>query len=315
MQLNLSLGIVWEDDPKARVIVTDMHDTIMFHPPAHDNTVAYEDLTVKNNLTAIRIFIAAYLLDSLLEFDYIVPPLDSVEIASRALDPLRLSKDYISPTLIPDSDLISTFKRQSDFNVNAMLQSEEIARRFFRWKELVQEFPRPDIGPGQIILVTANKVDHWLDSIKTLRPLYRFEPGELPQSTRDFLISAKRPIDDTAKAITQDDEHRFRIEILEILTPESGSEICTTYKCRLISVDDEDSLGSSSLLVVKLFDDRWLPMDQMEDMENNKSPFSNLWFSDLNTAEEQVLNEHLAYQTLEYVQGSLIPHYYGGHLV
>jgi len=68
---------------------------------------------------------------------------------------------------------------------------------------------------------------------------------------------------------------------------------------------------TSPLLCLKLFDDRFFPMET-PDKEMIEAGVR-WWWTRYRTAEHHVRNEDAAYKKLEFIQGSLIPYFYGSH--
>jgi hypothetical protein len=68
-------------------------------------------------------------------------------------------------------------------------------------------------------------------------------------------------------------------------------------------------------MCVKLFLDRYIPVEAPEDdtiMENLRPSY---WLENLPIAEEYLRREDAVYKKLEEAQGSLLPRYYGAHKV
>ena len=54
----------------------------------------------------------------------------------------------------------------------------------------------------------------------------------------------------------------FDLELLDELTHTQNSGLCKTFTCRITSIDERSTADLSPILCVKLYDDRFYPMDQ-----------------------------------------------------
>src|ERR1700761_641297 len=66
-------------------------------------------------------------------------------------------------------------------------------------------------------------------------------------------------------------------------------------------------------LCVKLFDDRFVPVKSLDPQSSTHD--IRLWWAQMLWAENYVRTELAAYNKLEFMQGSLIPRFYGAHSV
>jgi hypothetical protein len=105
----------------------------------------------------------------------------------------------------------------------------------------------------------------------------------------------------------------FTLEIQGIVSEGSDRGICTVYRCRITSIDDVPV--SISPLCLKLFDDRFQPLESPDEDDELNDELLPQRFDTVVYAETYALNEEFAYDKLLPVQGSVIPWFYGTHQV
>ena len=305
-----------------RVIVTDLHDLILVHPMTSESrdVIRYERLSLKGNLATLRIMIAAYLLDSLpvglycqvpVEPDDFIPsPEKRAYPESLRIAPPKPSSSHDS--ILPDAALFSSHKRLSDFDLPLLLRDRERALQFYRWKDHESQ-TIPSHGPGSTLTAQSNVM-------RDLRPQFSLDhqlnPNKLPLEVRDHINAARRPCPLARLSLLEqlNGSTRITIKLIDSLTKSQRSGMCSTYTCQLTSIDGEEVNESPVMLCVKIFDDRFVKMEG-PDEEDALEESLDLWFDDWVTAEDQVRNECVGYEVLQYAQGSLLPFFYGGHLV
>ena len=102
----------WNINTEARIVLTDMEDLIVLHPPSEKTLgeILYEHVPVTDP-SAIRIVIAAYLRRSLPEGLYI-----DIKPERETLEKMVPSGASVNPQvpLLPDSEVFATHRCHSD---------------------------------------------------------------------------------------------------------------------------------------------------------------------------------------------------------
>jgi hypothetical protein len=297
---------IWDIDSKARILCSDLDTVIIFHPPSSPTSsdVVYERSKLQGDLVRLRIIIASYL--------YVALPKDMFTHCQAARDPFDLKPE--GPPIDPctpmqtDEQAFSTHHRHSDFDFRTLTLDRDRALQFFRWKEHIAKNISPIfVSPGDVVYgVTGG----YARSYPVLSSCYPVE--NVPFETVEHIQSIQRscPMGHMLKPFLSSET--FTLRLLDDITPTAGGGLCRTYKCRIHSIGDEMQ-GASPLLCLKMFDDRFFPME---------TPGKELieagvqwWWTRYRTAEYHVRNEDAAYKKLEFIQGSLIPYFYGSHSV
>lgn len=308
--LSRLLQRAWDIDVKAKTVITDMQSVIIVHPPStqgDSNELLYEYLATRD-LSVIRILIAAYLYMGLPGIGYInlIPRPDILEIIIPSGAPI----DPKTP-LLSDEDVFRTHLRHTDFDYYTLTHDRERALQFFRWKEWVMEKCSPILASsGDIVTgITNGFTRHNVE----LRPFYPIDDFLL--ETTDHIESTRRPCSLEAAGMLEafNSSESFELELMDDLTQDENSRLCRTFKCRIISVNNKDTRSVSPTLCVKFYDDRFHPMDPPD--EDALKGGMHWWWIDYTDAEGRVKCEHMTYKRLDFMQGSLIPHYYGAHSV
>jgi hypothetical protein len=298
----------WNINSKSRVILSDFSSLFIFHPPV-TREVMYERVSEINDPSLLRIAIAAYLYDSLPEelsdmyiflpsrrdfFDIVLPQ----GVSIRPNTPIQ-----------SDEEVFATHCRHSDFDFYSLTQDRERALQFFRWKTYIKKNLSPRIASsGDVLLgVTMGFVLRHHEFVPF------FPPDDLPLETADHIRSVQRPcpLKHIIDAFMSSDE--FSLELLQELTPARDEDISRTYTCRIVSINNRPAGDALPILCVKLFDDRFHHMEPPGD--NLRERTLCWWWTLYITAEDHVRREHAAYKKLEFMQGSLIPRFYGSHSV
>jgi hypothetical protein len=313
--VNIALKAAWNHDSLSRVIITDLRDVLLVHPATSEpgDEIRYEHLPLKGNLVTLRIIIAAYLLDSLPYGLYCQPPVEEDDFSpkERGHDPLGIAPPKPSHNyFLPDATLFISHKRLSDFDLSLLVQDRERALQFYRWKEHVsQAVPSYRTGITMTAESTAMKT-----LVQHLSLNHQLDPSELSPDVRDHIKATKRPCplkqaSLLGKLLTST---QIAIRLVHSLSLPQSTSICSVYTCKLTSIDGSE-VTDSPTICVKLFDDRFLEMEAPDEDMIDEPP--DQWFPNWRTAEEQFRNEYMAYDMLQCAQGSLLPFFYGGHLV
>jgi hypothetical protein len=198
-----------------------------------------------------------------------------------------------------DAEVFTTRKCRSDFDRYALENDRSQAEQFFRWQErLGDDSVSNTLAAGDILTAMTNEL---FKRHVPLRPRYPLD--SLPALTSEFLNVNRRSTFDSLVATALNQSQRFSLEITRILHVGQSK----TVVGRVIYVD-ATPVPASSEICIKLFDSSLL---------NKLSPKKSIECSFFNfeTCEDAVKREDAAYRRLEHAQGSVVPFYYGSHLV
>jgi hypothetical protein len=199
-----------------------------------------------------------------------------------------------------DAEVFATRKRRSDFDRYALENDRSQAEQFFRWQErLGHDSISNTLAAGDILTAMT---DELFKRHVPLRPRYPLDP--LPTPAIEFLNVNRRSTFDPLVAAALTQSRRFSLEITRILHVGQPR----TVVGRVVSVD-ATPVPASSEICIKLFD---------SSLMTEPSPpkkFIKPSFDNFETCEDAVKNEDAAYRRLEHAQGSVVPFYYGSHLV
>lgn len=299
----------WKINPKAKILLTDLQSLFVIHPQDEDNDVLkYESRQVNQRLDVLRVSVAAYLYDSLPEYMYLRIPCDPDHL--KEVIPSGTPNNPSLP-FIPDDAVFCTSYRNSDFDYYSLTTNKDRALQFFRWRSYIKETVKLKHVPTGVSIV--GETNGFQKMHCAYNPVYPAE--DLPEDTMRYIESRKRPALHPEVATVLNVSNSFRIVLLEDFSHTSTKEapelkICSTYKCRITEIDGHP-VEIPHELVVKLFDDRFYPMD--EPMES--PPSVAWWFLSFTTAEDNIRREMSAYEKMKLAQGSVIPHFYGAHKV
>jgi hypothetical protein len=250
----------------------------------------------------LRIIIAAYLHIALPKDMYIHHPL-----ANDGFDliPEGPPIDPCTPMQV-DGEVFASHRRHSDFDFHTITRDPARGLQFFRWKENIKKNFSPIFAsPGDALLGLTNG---FIRHNQGLSPYYPVE--KLPLETVDHIQSVQRSCPMWPLLDSLWSSNTFTLRLLEDMTPSRGGGLCRTYKCDIRSIGGKMEDGSP-VLCLKLFDDRFFPMETPSEEVIKEG----LWWARYRTAEHHVRNEDATYKKLQLAQGSLIPWFYGSHLV
>lgn len=299
----------WKINPKSKILLTDLQSLFVIHPPdENDGVLKYESRQINRRLDVLRVCVAAYLYESLPEYIYFRIPFepDHLEEVLPTGAPNNPSLSFI-----PDDVVFRTSHRNSDFDYYSLTTNRDRALQFFRWRSYIKETVKLKHVPSGVSIVGET------NGFQKMHCLYDpVCPAEgLPKDTESYIESCKRPALFPEVASPLNASNSFRIELLEDFTHTSHKKapefkICSTYRCRITEIDGQPT-DIPQELVVKLYDDRFYPMD--EPFES--PPSVAWWFLSFTTAEDNIRREISAYEKMKHAQGSVIPHFYGSHKV
>ena len=296
----------------SKTIFTDLETVLVIHPQISGaKQVEVEIVSLKDDLRAFRIIVAAYLLETLPQFTYIDPPGAPEGKYVHWLPP----RDY-DDKVLSDEEVFQTKHRISDFNILKLLDDREGALQFFRWKLHVEKYVPPDITcAGDILECTTNEFD------RQYRPPRGVCSKPIPAPTVEFLAKILRPnpLSSVLCSALNDSRH-FTIKLGRILAGPNRIGTRVHY-CHIETIDGHP-IENCPELVMKIYDDRFMqisnPCDEGDDEDegqesddDDSSP--DIWLQPIRTAEWHVRGELTAYEKMEMAQGSLIPYFYGAH--
>jgi hypothetical protein len=213
--------------------------------------------------------------------------------------------------LLTDEEVFASHHRHSDFDMATLVRDRPRAPQFFRWHKHVQKsYSKLVALPDDTLTAVTNEVGQTLPSIK---PIYPFDNSEIPPDTKAHLEQIQRvsPLVTAGIAEAFERSKTFKLKIQSLILAEGSVHgICVVYRCQIISIDN--NIVSSPFLCLKLFDDRFQPLQSPDDDEDGLEA---RWFDKVVIAETYALNEAFAYDKLRPVQGSLVAWFYGTHQV
>ncbi|KIJ51088.1 hypothetical protein M422DRAFT_44280 [Sphaerobolus stellatus SS14] len=197
--------------------------------------------------------------------------------------------------LSADEQIFATHHSHSEFDIATLVRDCTRALQFFRWHEHIQQqYSKLVAHSNDTLTAMTNKVGQiFLD----IHPIYPFNASELPADS------------DTLRQYNR--SKSFTLKIQNVVAEGSERGICTVYRCQITSIDDNPVLSPS--LCLKLFDDRFQPLQSPDENAEEPDEFLPRWFDSLVIAEMYALDEAAAYDKLHPAQGSVIPWFYGTH--
>ncbi|KAK7688731.1 hypothetical protein QCA50_008270 [Cerrena zonata] len=288
---------IWESDPDTYVLGCDFQNVLTLRLQHESNVreviCSYAPIP---DLVPVRVILASFLITPIVGIRYIAWKLPNDDDSNMGIGPLLPPE---LTTLLPDNVIFARYCRHSDFDYPLIALSEEHWAQFSRWKtHMVESVASQSVSDGDILLGTT-------DGFTQANPLLQlFYPAILPpKSTMQTFESCHRtdPLQEFPPQLTQ--SSLFTVRVLRELTQSqdvTGPRPCCTYVCRLLTIDNRPLTNPAPFLCLKLYDDRFLQFQPFQKWQ---------------TAEDLVRNEIAVYQKLDFMQGSLLPYFYGAHLV
>ncbi|KAJ8502890.1 hypothetical protein ONZ45_g11344 [Pleurotus djamor] len=295
------------------VILTNYRELAVFQPQSPDRPApTYERISTDKPALALQVVSTAYLHASLPPFDFISLPEPDHDLGvdEDLILPQGPPQDPNAP-LLSDETVFATHHRHSDFDRATLVRDKQRALQFFRWREFVQKQNRRVTGrPGDQITARTNEVGLVVPSN---RPIFSFDHSEVPSETASHLSAILRdsPLASAGLQESFNTSQSFSLQILSIIAGGSSRSFCTVYKCQLTSIDGEKVISPD--LCLKLFDDRFQNLRSPDPEDEDLDEQLPRHFDALYPAELYALNEAVAYDKLQPVQGSLIPWFFGIH--
>lgn len=306
------LHLAWEHNPRSRVLLTDMERVLIVSPPtsAASSEVSYETVKLDGNLAILRILVAAYVHDALPLGIYAVVP-QRPKLVRESIIPKGA---IMAPgPLKPDDEVFATHHRHSDFDFHTLGWDIDQALQFFRWKQhVLRAAPPVFASPGESLRGTTQAFSRRYPDVTGVFPV-----EDLPDDTLEHIRQARRVNAHEPTLQRFLTSNHFDIKLDEdIRGHQSVTRMCRTYSCHIVSIDGEPvPHDSSPKLVLKLVDDRFHDLKIPEEERQLSTEEFWRWFRNYITAEDVVCSENSAYNRLQFLQGSLIPYYYGAHSV
>ena len=313
-RVEYALSKALEYAPSATIIVTNFKDIAVFLSSTRSRPEpTFERISTTQPSLALRVLCTAYLLNSA------YPPGLLIEVPSPDIE---VDEDLVLPQgppqnphqpLLADEEVFVTHHRHSDFDRATLVRDRARALQFFRWHEHVQKkFSKLVAHPNDTLTASTNNVGQILPNI---HPIYPFDASEVPLDTAAHLKAIQResPLVTAGLVKSFQQSKSFTLKIQSIIAEGSEHGICTVYRCQITSIDDLPV--SLSPLCLKLFDDRFQPLQSPKVDEEFDDELLPRWFDRVVIAETYALNEAFAYDKLRPVQGSVIPWFYGAHQV
>ncbi|EEB90548.1 hypothetical protein MPER_11226 [Moniliophthora perniciosa FA553] len=196
----------------------------------------------------------------------------------------------------------------SDFDLFTLQRRRADALAFLNWKVTAEKkaLARLPVA-GDILGVAVNQ-------FAKKEPLLQFTlPLDKPQAeTLELLMNSPRPrqsgIDEFLQLQLSQGTLQFRIDKIVRSGAEKFSQVF--FGSLLCTAGGGISATCEVPICLKLFDEVLFPIRvRVEDLDSNPSNC----FRSLNFASDMMRREYAAYQRLQYLQGTLLPHNYGFH--
>lgn len=294
--------------------MTNLTDIAVFFLPRSSEHAEHTFVRVSTTqpASALRVLATACVLEALPFPQYFNSPEIELEIDETLIHPEGPPQDPNSP-LLPDEHVFTTCNRNSDFDHATLVRDRERALQFFRWNKHMRETKSKLVAhPDDTLCAVTNESGINLPPEAELTPIYPYDASELPLDTVKHLqiIQRDSPLVTSGKQDAFQRSSAFTVKILDVLDGGAAVRgICTVYRCHLSTIDGVPVHNSPSLCL-KLFDDRFQPLE--DPFLDDPIP---RWFDPVTYAEGYAVTEALAYDKLRPVQGTVIPWFYGNHQV
>ncbi|KAF9486120.1 hypothetical protein BDN70DRAFT_926829 [Pholiota conissans] len=291
------------------LIVSNFKGIVVFYPPSALNTTSealFERVSTTEHSQALRTITTTFLVKSFQgAYPYINIPDFEPELEVDLVGP---SQDPNAP-LLTDKELFATHHRHSDFDFISLIHDEARTLQFLRWKEYnLRTLSKVAMREGDVVRTVTDDCGTFRRH-PDVRPIYPYDPSELPPDTLAHLEEIRResPLASSGIAAALEKSNTFTLEIKSIISAGNESNMSTVYRCQITSIDD-NSVSSSTPLCLKLFDDRFQKIDALsEDLDDPR------WYDYVLFGETYAHNEATVYDKLFPVQGTVISWFYGVH--
>ncbi|KAJ3541496.1 hypothetical protein NM688_g6075 [Phlebia brevispora] len=252
--------------------------------------------SVSTSVTGLRILISSFIYAEADAWDLVrIHPF----AAPRLLQGTALDKTSLKDLL--DDSQVRKKRWFSDFDLYTMQRVPEFWYKFADWRRHVRdEGLKHLIGAGMTITFEP---DAFARRFGLLRSPYPYRT--LPQETTDSILThrERRPRNATLDAAIRSSEDVTLVVHEPIrIGPEHFSQVFSAYVT-----------GCNELVCVKLFDERFFCIPEVDDDECVIGPCEERLGS-LHYSEDLARHEECVYHRLSALQGRLLPHCYGFHL-
>lgn len=227
---------------------------------------------------------------------------------------LRFDESYAEPSGAPtnpqlpmpsDETICATRRRHADFDRYSLYQNPSAKLQFLRWKETMRAREKRRMEGMSL----AAQSWAFFRCRVPFKPRYALE--RLPEETNAHIASMRRAIYPEFNALLKQSSD-FTIVIGEELTTSHGAGYVRTFSCKITEVDGRSlAVSAPSKLCVKLYDDSF--GDDVLSQSHGYNPAMRLQL--FYTENELIQNEEDIYKRLRHAWGSVVPFYYGSHLV
>lgn len=305
-----------EKDVRTSVIVTNLSDILVFEwdPWSADpQSIQYERVQAHLPALALR-GVAMACLNGSTKRQYLVPPFRYEGPDTFHVLPEGPPTNPDVP-LLPDPELLLSHTRCSDFDLATVVRDRARALQFFRWHEAVRDSAlKGVVQVADIVRGTTHDISP-VSIIPSL--LFPLDPAQIPTDTQAHIDATRRtpPLSSSGLESAFAQSGSFELRIDELIAGSGERTMCTVYRCHLVALDGA-AIESSPPLCLKLFDDRLqalkYPRPEAASYREPRLPYL---FAKVRVAEQYALDEKLAYDKMAFVQGSLLPWFYGMHRV
>ena len=193
-----------------------------------------------------------------------------------------------------------------DFDLFTMQRSKDVYQKFCEWKHLLHSKTEL-LRPGALLGVKCNIMHIGQYEACSIIPWRSPYPNHTPpRETLDIVTRTRRP-------------RHTDIDILLDTNPYTNftiTETIRTSRNAFSQVFLGHLDGSSRQICLKLFDERLFPMPEHPDYGDDSAESPEERLLDLNFADDMMCREEAVYNDrLRHLQGSMIPHCYGFHMV
>ena len=282
-------------------------------------------VSTNKSALALRVVTTAYLRFAVSLGGFIDVPDPNMEVEAGLVLPQGPPQDPNLP-LLADDQVFATHNRHSDFDRATLVRDRARALQFFRWHTHVQQRCSKLVAhPNDTLTAVTGEVGQYVSP--HLRPIFPFDVDandEIPTDTGVHLKATQResPLVAAGIAAMFERSKSFTLKVQNVIAKGTVRGICTVYRCQITSIDGAPVSVPSLSLCLKLFDDRFQPLEGPDlEEESETEAFGESdehlprWFDQVVVAEMYALNEAFAYDKLRPVQGSVFPWFYGAHQV
>ncbi|KJA22724.1 hypothetical protein HYPSUDRAFT_40837 [Hypholoma sublateritium FD-334 SS-4] len=294
------------------IVITNLTEIAVFFPSDgwQYTNHAFARVPTTHPAAALRVIATACTLAAhRFDIDYFAIPDIEPEIDDTLVHPEGPPQNPATP-LLPDEQLFPTCRRNLDFDHATLVRDRERALQFFRWNKHTRQTKSKLVAhPKDTLSAVTHKLGISTPPESVSFPVHPYDASELPPDAMEHLQSIRRnsPLLIAGLADALQNSKSFLVNILDVV--DAGSTelgFSTVYRCHITAIDDV-LVHECPPLCLKLFDDRFQPLDPDPEAAVPS------WFYPVIYAEKHAVNEAAAYHKLRSVQGTVIPWFYGNH--